>query len=52
VADSYPVRRTALQHHICYTTTLPGASAIVSALESGEHYKYFALQDDAFFKSG
>ncbi len=52
VADSYPVRRAALQHHICYTTTLPGASAIVSALESGEHYKYFALQDDAFFKSG
>jgi carbamoyl-phosphate synthase large subunit len=52
MVDSYPVRRAALQHRICYTTTLSGAAAIVSALESGAQYNYFSLQDDAFFKNG
>lgn len=45
IADSYLVRRTALQQRICYTTTAAGALAIIQALESGNNYSYKPLQD-------
>ena len=32
IADSFSIRREALQHRIAYTTTIPGARAIVNAL--------------------
>ncbi|MFN7097930.1 MAG: carbamoyl-phosphate synthase large subunit, partial [Gammaproteobacteria bacterium] len=44
IADSAPVRRTALQHHVCCATTLAGAMAIIQAIECGEDYTYTALQ--------
>jgi carbamoyl-phosphate synthase large subunit len=31
--DSYTIRRTALQYHISFTTTMAGAEAVVSAIE-------------------
>jgi len=34
IADSAEIRRSALQHKVYYTTTLAGAEAVVSALES------------------
>ncbi len=33
IADSYSIRREALQHRITYTTTIPGGLAIVHSLE-------------------
>jgi MGS-like domain. len=39
IADSYSIRRTALQHKVFYTTTMAGAMATISALKqkgSGE----------------
>ena len=33
VADSYSIRRTALQHNVFYTTTIAGASATIQALK-------------------
>jgi carbamoyl-phosphate synthase large subunit len=32
IADSYTLRRSALQHHVAYTTTIAGATAAVMAL--------------------
>ncbi len=34
IADSAEIRRSALQHKVYYTTTMAGAEAVVSALES------------------
>lgn len=31
IADSYSIRRTALQHKVCYTTTIAGAIATIAA---------------------
>ena len=37
IADSFAIRRSALQHKIAYTTTMAGATAAVMALaETGE----------------
>ena len=37
IADSFTIRRSALQHKIAYTTTMAGATAAVMALaEQGE----------------
>ena len=33
IADSYSIRRTALQHKVFYTTTMAGANAIIRALK-------------------
>ena len=45
IADSYTIRRTALQHKVCYTTTISGAEAICMALQSGEATTVRRLQD-------
>lgn len=35
IADSYKIRVNAIQHKVCYTTTLAGAEAIVLAIQAG-----------------
>ena len=36
IADSYTIRRSAVERNICYTTTLAGAEAVCMAIEAGE----------------
>jgi carbamoyl-phosphate synthase large subunit len=45
VADSYSIRRTALQHKVLYTTTMAGASAIIQALMCKDTSKVNCLQE-------
>jgi carbamoyl-phosphate synthase large subunit len=45
IADSFTIRREALQHKVSYTTTLAGALATVAALEYLEHEEVYRLQD-------
>ncbi len=36
IADSYSIRRTALQHKVFYTTTMAGATAMIMALNQNK----------------
>lgn len=45
IADSYWIRRTALQNKVCYTTTMAGGRASVAALRHGEDRTVHSLQD-------
>lgn len=45
IADSFAIRRNALQHKICYTTTLAGAKAMVAAMQSRDVYQVHAIQE-------
>ena len=45
IADSYSIRRNALQHKICCTTTLAGGQAICEALKFGPEKTVRRLQD-------
>ncbi len=45
VADSYQIRREALQNKICYTTTIAGAEAICAFLQTEVETKVRRLQD-------
>jgi carbamoyl-phosphate synthase large subunit len=45
IADSFTIRREALQHKVCYTTTIAGAWALKDAIESKDHYQVYRLQD-------
>jgi carbamoyl-phosphate synthase large subunit len=44
IADSFTIRREALQHKVCYTTTIAGARALCEALDHS-HEKIYRLQD-------
>jgi carbamoyl-phosphate synthase large subunit len=44
IADSFSIRREALQHRMAYTTTIPGARAILLALDHQESSEVFALK--------
>jgi carbamoyl-phosphate synthase large subunit len=44
IADSFMIRRTALQNKVCYTTTMAGGSASVEALRHGEDTSVHSLQ--------
>ncbi len=44
IADSYSIRREALQHRIAYTTTIPGARAILQAFDAGDSEDVYALK--------
>lgn len=44
IADSYSIRREALQHKIPYTTTIAGARASCMAMAKGYNYDVYALQ--------
>ena len=37
IADSYSIRRTALQHKVFYTTTMAGAMATILALKNNDY---------------
>jgi carbamoyl-phosphate synthase large subunit len=45
VADSYEIRRAALQNKVAYTTTLAGAEAISIAIKDYEKIDVFSLQE-------
>jgi carbamoyl-phosphate synthase large subunit len=45
IADSFSIRREALQHRMSYTTTIPGARAILLAMEHQNSTEVFALRD-------
>ncbi len=45
IADSFTIRREALQHKVCYTTTIAGAWALKEAMRSREQYQVYRLQD-------
>lgn len=45
IADSYIIRRTALQHKVTYTTTVAGASAIIRALQHPNDETCYKIQD-------
>ena len=45
IADSYTIRRNALQHKVAYTTTLAGGEAIVIALKENNLSEVNRLQD-------
>tara|TARA_R110000782_G_scaffold41101_4_gene94535 strand:+ start:1156 stop:4377 length:3222 start_codon:yes stop_codon:yes gene_type:complete len=45
IADSYSIRRTALQHKVFYTTTIAGAMATMEALKQRDSVGVNSLQD-------
>ena len=45
IADSFEIRRTALQNKVFYTTTISGGQACVAAIRHGEDYSVTSLQD-------
>ncbi len=45
IADSAAIRRLALQHKVCYTTTLSGGEAFCTAIREGRSDKVRRLQD-------
>ncbi len=45
IEDSYTIRRSAIQHKVCYTTTLAGAEAAISALIAEGSNEIHRLQD-------
>jgi carbamoyl-phosphate synthase large subunit len=45
IADSYSIRRTALQHKVFYTTTMAGALATVEALKQRDSIGVNSLQN-------
>jgi len=46
IADSYTIRRNALQHKVNYTTTLAGAWAVAQVLAHGESLEITCLQEE------
>lgn len=45
IADSYSIRRNALQHKVCITTTIAGGQAVCEALKFGVEKHVRRLQD-------
>jgi len=45
IADSFTIRREALQHKVCYTTTLAGAEAACMAIKVQGQSKVYSLQE-------
>ncbi|MDZ7735726.1 MAG: carbamoyl-phosphate synthase large subunit [Gammaproteobacteria bacterium] len=45
IADSFTIRRTALQHQVFYTTTMAGATATILALKEKDSHRVNRLQD-------
>lgn len=45
IADSYEIRRTALQHKVYNATTMAGARACIEAVRHGEDFAVHRLQD-------
>ena len=45
IADSFTIRRTALQQKVCYTTTMAGGRASIAAVRHGTDISVHRLQD-------
>jgi len=45
IADSFSIRREALQHRVTYSTTVPGARALIQAIDSRNHPRVWSLQE-------
>jgi carbamoyl-phosphate synthase large subunit len=45
IADSFSIRRTALQHNVFYTTTMAGAMATIEALKNRNNVEVNCLQN-------
>ena len=45
IADSFTIRREALQRKVCYTTTIAGAWALKEAIQSRGQHNVYRLQD-------
>ena len=45
IADSFEIRRLALQYKVCYTTTMAGGRASIAVLEHGAESAVYRLQD-------
>ncbi len=45
IADSFTIRREALNRKVCYTTTIAGAKALVQAMGDRAQNKIYKLQD-------
>ena len=45
IADSFSIRREALQHHVTYSTTLAGARALVHSLDFRSDGAVHSLQE-------
>jgi carbamoyl-phosphate synthase large subunit len=45
IRDSYTIRREALRHKVCYTTTIAGGRALVMAMRAPWIDNIYRLQD-------
>jgi len=45
IQDSFSIRREALQHRLTYSTTIPGARALVKAIEFRNNPRVWSLQE-------
>jgi carbamoyl-phosphate synthase large subunit len=45
IADSFSIRREALQHRLTYSTTIPGARALIQAIDTRNHPRVWSLQE-------
>ena len=44
IKDSFAIRRNALQHNVCYTTTMAGGRASIEALRHSAEMEVYCLQ--------
>jgi len=45
IADSFSIRREALQHRLVYSTTIPGARALIQAIDTRNDARVWSLQE-------
>ena len=45
IADSFSIRREALQHRVTYSTTIPGARALIRATDARDNVRVWSLQE-------
>lgn len=45
IADSFSIRREALQHRLVYSTTIPGAKALVQSMDTRDNPSVRSLQE-------
>ncbi len=45
IADSFSIRREALQHRVTYSTTIPGARALIRSIDSRGSPRVWSLQE-------
>ncbi len=45
IADSFSIRREALQHRVLYSTTITGAKALIHSIETRDNPRVYSLQE-------